>query len=1136
MAGEALRPTGSTNEKWDILSGDAETRGGRTPEQLQATQQELGKKALNATPKPGAEAVADAGEAAADPEKAKRIAELENQIKQFENNKRNAQEMLAALERKNPSEKKGAKKREQNENRIRNAKAAIARHDQKLTELRGELAHLVTGDGTPNLTVLQGGGEDMGGQTSKPDLTVIEGGKSEQQGESEAAKAPEYVEQEDGQMMMAEFAEPAGAEAAAEVGEAEASGLEAATDRNGNPAYSQQTIANRKALGLEGDPAEEERQEALAKAKNEGYELAQNEMKNILQGRTPQEAIDAMAKDAAQVIQEMNQMSRSYFFDEKMRAAHERREEEARNDLNSLLRRIQMVQAIMGEAAPVELPSLMSDEGLLNGETGELETAAKDYEDNEFLNGKGAAEVDTMEPEKQTAEAILLSQAEAVAKALGDPTIVERMKAKSGNSFDESVYGNVIEFGSKQFEAEQAAKKSGESNAEAAEPIFESAEKRDEAEKRVGNKLKKRGGMWNRVKAAVMAGVLSIMMICNLTGCGQQQAEALVNNDNNMNTQVVTMAETPGLNIQLDESGETVEDGWETLWNEMRQNRTDFNDIEGKGGSRFAYIYSKGFEDLSGNQEATTEAILDNTEKLPPAMAALAFQMPDLMDQLKMEFNLPDFPGGNSIEQAQAFSNYLYDAENGGDIQQRVLEGVRARMTAEEASAKFWNGNGNKVITTFVYNSFENDDEMLLGKNNATRDADDYLVTYTVPAYDEKGEIVGYNEITFRMNCGGQIDIVRNNNEPDTPQLPPGDEDTGTPPTVTPPPVVTPPPTVTPPTVTPPTIVPPTVTPPTVTPPTVTPPGTVTPPETTPPVTPPETPPVTPPVTPPETPPVTPPETPPVTPPVTPPETPPVTPPETPPETPPVTPPETPPVTPPVTPPETPAVKNPESLVEGLSPDLNGEVGKTEDVNTSAGEDVAGKTENETITPGQSQDMIDSTEVKNEEDGKKQEEANKSEITGDISQSDFEDTMNDLNNLNGFTGGQNASATADGGNGAVEVGGGNGAGGGETGGAQLGGAGAAETGGAGQAGGGAEAGGAGAGGAATETGGAGGIASADQLGGQVSNDSQLGGVTDASGNPVAPSTSDGGNGAVDYGNQDLGNIMDDLLGGNGFQG
>ena len=65
--------------------------------------------------------------------------------------------MLAALERKNPSEKKGAKKREQNENRIRNAKAAIARHDQKLAELRGELAHLVTGDGAPNLTVLQGG-------------------------------------------------------------------------------------------------------------------------------------------------------------------------------------------------------------------------------------------------------------------------------------------------------------------------------------------------------------------------------------------------------------------------------------------------------------------------------------------------------------------------------------------------------------------------------------------------------------------------------------------------------------------------------------------------------------------------------------------------------------------------------------------------------------------------------------------------------------------------------------------------------------------------------------------------------------------------------------------------------------------
>jgi hypothetical protein len=127
-------------------------------------------------------------------------------------------------------------------------------------------------------------------------------------------------------------------------------------------------------------------------------------MKNILQGRTPQEAIDAMAKDAAHVIQEMNQMSRSYFFDEKMRAAHERREEEARNDLNSLLRRIQMVQAMVGEAAPVELPSLVSDEGLLNGETGELETAAKDYEDNEFLNGKGAAEVDTMEPEKQTAE------------------------------------------------------------------------------------------------------------------------------------------------------------------------------------------------------------------------------------------------------------------------------------------------------------------------------------------------------------------------------------------------------------------------------------------------------------------------------------------------------------------------------------------------------------------------------------------------------------------------------------------------------------------------------------------------------------------------------------------------------------
>ena len=52
----------------------------------------------------------------------------------------------------------------------------------------------------------------------------------------------------------------------------------------------------------------------------------------------------------------------------------------------------------------------------------------------------------------------------------------------------------------------------------------------------------------------------------------------------------------------------------------------------------------------------------------------------------------------------------------------------------------------------------------------------------------------------------------------------------------------------------------------------------------------------------------------------------------------------------------------------------------------------------------------------------------------------------------------------------------------------------------------------------------------------MSNDSQLGGVTDASGNPVAPSTSDGGNGAVDYGNQNLGDIMDGLLGGNGFQG
>ena len=186
MAGESLRPTGSTNEDWSILTGGGEKQGReRSAEEQRAAEERLGNVAKNATPRPGEQVEQSEADKA-------RIAELNNQIKQVEHNKSQTEGRLNALLRKNPSEKKGAKKREQLETHIRNAKAAIERHDKKLAELRGELAHLTVGDGAPELTVIQGGAQGAE-DAQAPELTVIQGGAQEAAQGAEENQAPELT-------------------------------------------------------------------------------------------------------------------------------------------------------------------------------------------------------------------------------------------------------------------------------------------------------------------------------------------------------------------------------------------------------------------------------------------------------------------------------------------------------------------------------------------------------------------------------------------------------------------------------------------------------------------------------------------------------------------------------------------------------------------------------------------------------------------------------------------------------------------------------------------------------------------------------------------------------------------------------
>ncbi len=573
--------------------------------------------------------------------------------------------------------------------------------------------------------------------------------------ENNVVEMPKPAEQSVGEQMMNMMRESAAKAETAATPEAEKTGLAAETDRTGGAAYSQETLARLAQAGVTESPAEAARQEALALARQESYGNAQAEIEGILKGRSVEQALADINNDIMGLRSEIAQMEQKTYLEPSMQEMQERMLAEARAELAEMERK----QAILNGGRAVELPAPAGTVAL--PASGESVRTFDEVAEVEPVNEAGAAElVDMMSPEARTNWQMRRARYEAVARELGDATILERLQAIEAQELAQMRENGFVapEGGMPEEMIEvaetEATPGSGEQEL--------TAEKREGVVNRVFGKVKGRSG-WKKfarqVKAAVAAVIVSVAMLAGVAA-GVTTVAAAAGNDGAVGVNDASQAaftqmmneRAPvtlnGVMLSAEDVGDVTRDLRMEQANGTKYDYFEFNSDQKHGKNNFGTDKSEFY----GDREGTASALLEICRNQPETLAATVSAYPSILEACGLDGNLT----------AKQIDDLLSNGDKGGEIQQKLLEALEAKLMDEATQFDFYQEYDTEK-SYYMYNmegggAEETPATMGLQAIQTQRNGEKQ-VKIAVPVLDVNGNVVRYEAGDFNMPCGFQLNI-----------------------------------------------------------------------------------------------------------------------------------------------------------------------------------------------------------------------------------------------------------------------------------------------------------------------------------------------------------------------------------------
>lgn len=573
--------------------------------------------------------------------------------------------------------------------------------------------------------------------------------------ENNVIEMPKPAEQSVGEQMMNMMRESAAKAETVATPEAEKTGLAAETDRTGGAAYSQETLARLAQAGVTESPVEAARQEALVLARQESYGNAQAEIEGILKGRSVEQALADINNDIIKLRSEIAQMEQKTYLESSMQEMQERMLAEARAELAEMERK----QAILNGGRAIELPAPAGTVAL--PAPGESVQTFDEMAEVEPVNEAEAAElVDMMSPEARTNWQMRRARYEAVARELGDATILERLQAIEAQELAQMrENGFVAPEGGMPEEMVEVAET--EVTPESGEQEL-SAEQRESLRNRVLEKLKGRGG-WKKfarqVKAAVAAVIVSVAMLSGVVA-GATTVAAAAGNDGAVGVNEASRAaftqmineQAPmtlnGVMLNAEDVGDVTRDLRMEQADGTKYDYFEFNSDQKHGKNNFGTDKSEFY----GDREGTASALLEICRNQPETLAATVSAYPSILEACGLDGNLT----------AKQIDDLLSNGDKGGEIQQKLLEALEAKLMDEGTQFDFYQ-EYDQEKSYYMYNMKPGDPPQTpatMGLQAVlTQRHGEKQVKIAVPVLDANGNVVRYEAGDFNMPCGFQLNI-----------------------------------------------------------------------------------------------------------------------------------------------------------------------------------------------------------------------------------------------------------------------------------------------------------------------------------------------------------------------------------------
>lgn len=379
----------------------------------------------------------------------------------------------------------------------------------------------------------------------------------------------------------------------------------------------------------------------------------------------------------------------------------------------------------------------------------------------EPVNEAEAAElVDMMSPEQRTHWNVRRSAAELLAQDLGDAEILERLQSVEAQELAQMrENGFVAPEGGMPEEMTEVAET--EVTPESGEQEL-SAEQRESLRNRVLEKLKGRGG-WKKfarqVKAAVAAVIVSVAMLSGVVA-GATTVAAAAGNDGTVGvndasraafTQMMDERAPVTLNnviLSAEDVGDVTRDLRMEQANGTKYDYFEFNSDQKHGKNNFGTDKSEFY----GDREGAASALLEICRNQPETLAATVSAYPSILEACGLDGNLT----------AKQIDELLSNGDKGGEIQQKLLEALEAKLMDEGTQFEFYQ-EYDQEKSYYMYNmegsgAEETPATMGLQAIQTQRNGEKQ-VKIAVPVLDANGNVVRYEAGDFNMPCGFQLNI-----------------------------------------------------------------------------------------------------------------------------------------------------------------------------------------------------------------------------------------------------------------------------------------------------------------------------------------------------------------------------------------